>query len=373
MKFTCTKNNIASALSLVSTVAAKNINLPILNNVLLKATEQKVEIVVTNLELAIVVSVRAKIEQEGDFTVPAKTLSDFINLLPEETVEFSLVDNELQITCAKSSTKIKGMSAEDYPVIPSAEDGDGYLFNEADLKKGLSQVIPAAARNDIRPELSGLLFGFYPEKSKELVIAATDSYRLAEKKLKILQGEKGFRVIIPIRTAQEISHILSGNLEGEKENTVRVLLSESQIVVNYGSVQIISRLVDGQYPDYEQIIPKEFKTTGVFSISQMTKEIKAAGLFCSESVNGVEFKLSSEKGVVKVSSTSTQTGEYESEVTAQVDGEENSILLNHRYVLDGLNNLTGEEGVLKLINSDSPCLLSGNNNDYLYIVMPIRQ
>ncbi len=180
-------------------------------------------------------------------------------------------------------------------------------------------------------------------------------------------------MIVPIRTAQEISHMLSSNLEGEKENGVRVLLSENQIVVNHGSVQVISRLVDGQYPDYEQIIPKDFKTTAIFSVSQLTKEIKAAGLFSTESISGVNFQLLPDKGLMKISSTSTQTGEYESEITAQVAGEENSILLNHRYVLDGLNNLTGEEGVLKLINSDSPCLLSSNNNDYLYIVMPIRQ
>ncbi len=374
MKITCIKENLAAALSLVTNLATKSVNLPILSNVLIKADEQKVEIISTNLELAIIVSVRAKIEQPGSFTVPARTLTDFINLLADEKIDIELSNNELVLSCGKSSTKIKGIPADEYPVIPAVGEGQGFLVPVEDMKRGLSQVNLAAARNDIRPELSGVLFAFNQEDSGQLVMAATDSYRLAEKKIKLLQGKESFRVIVPGRTSQEIAHILSSTSELEPEKSVRVILSENQIAVNYNSVQMISRLVEGQYPDYTQIIPKDFKTTAEFSIAKMVKEIKAASLFTTVGVNAVAFDILQAEGEIKIASTSNQTGEYRSGMEANIKGEKNAILLNHRYLLDGLNSITGEEGTLKIINGDSPCVLVGKNDEnYLYIVMPIRQ
>lgn len=371
MKLVCTKENLASALSLVSGVATKNINLPILNNVLIKAGTQKVEIISTNLELAIIVNVRSKIEQPGSFTVPARTLTDFVNLLPDEKIELELKENELQVTCGRSSTKIKGTSSEEFPVIPAAdENSHGFSILADEFKKGLSQVLPAVAKNDIRPELSGILFNF---NDSELTIAATDSYRLAEKKMKLTQGNEKIKVIVPGRTAQEINHILLlGSPEGEKN--VRLLLSENQIALNYDSVQLISRLVEGQYPDYTQIIPRDFKTTAEFSLSKIIKEIKAASLFSTSGINGINFDLDSEQSIIKISSMSTQTGEYKSEVEVDIKGDNNSILLNYRYVLDGLNNLDGDSGILQMINADSPCVLSSKEDSgYLYVVMPIKK
>ncbi|PIT88555.1 MAG: DNA polymerase III subunit beta [Candidatus Magasanikbacteria bacterium CG10_big_fil_rev_8_21_14_0_10_36_32] len=370
MKITCTKENLASALSLVSGVATKNINLPILNNVLIKADSQKVEIISTNLELAIIVNIRSIVEKPGSFTVPARTLTDFINLLPDEKIELELKDNEMQITCGHSATKIKGSPADEFPIIPAADGNNGFLVETAEFKKGLSQVLPAVAKNDIRPELSGISFNF---DENELIMAATDSYRLAEKKIKLSQGKEKIKIIVPGRTAQEINHILSFNtLENEKN--VRILLSENQIVINYDSVQLISRLVEGQYPDYVQIIPKDFKTTAEFSLSKIIKEIKAASLFSTSGVNGINFDLENDKSIIKISSMSTQTGEYNSEAEANIKGENNSILMNFRYILDGLNNLDGDTGILQMINGNSPCIISSKDDaKYLYIVMPIRK
>ncbi|MCX6781820.1 MAG: DNA polymerase III subunit beta [Candidatus Magasanikbacteria bacterium] len=374
MKITCIKENLATALSLVTNLATKSVNLPILSNVLIKASEQKVEIISTNLELAIIVSIRAKVEEPGSFTVPARTLTDFVNLLADEKIDVELKENELVVSCGKSATKIKGIPADEYPVIPAVGEGQGFLVPVEDMKKGLSQVNLAAARNDIRPELSGVLFAFNLENSGQLVVAATDSYRLAEKKIKLLQGKESFRVIVPGRTSQEIAHILSSSSELESEKSVRIILSENQIAVNYNSVQMISRLVEGQYPDYTQIIPKDFKTSAEFSIAKMVKEIKAASLFTTVGVNAVAFDILPAEGEIKIASTSTQTGEYRSGMEAEIKGEKNAILLNHRYLLDGLNSINGDVGTLKIINSDSPCVLIGKNEEnYLYIVMPIRQ
>ena len=374
MKFSCTKENLAHALALVAGVASKNINLPILGNVLLKADGQKVEIICTNLELAIIVNLRSKIEASGSFTVPSRTLADFVNLLPDETVNLEVKENELVVTCGKSSTKIKGTAADEYPVIPSAEGDKGILLKADDLKEGLAQVVPAVARNDIRPELAGVFFGINTNGFDGLTLAATDSYRLAEKKIKLIQGQSEKKIILPGRTAQEMVHILSLTGSEIAEPNARVLFNDNQIVLNYDSVQLISRLVDGQYPDYTQIIPKDAKTTAEFSNSQLVKEIKAASLFTTTGVNAISFDLNVSSSSIGISSTSTQTGEYFSEINAELQGQENSILLNHRYVLDGLNNMTGEKTLLKVISGESPCIFSSKTDEsFLYIVMPIRQ
>src|SRR3989338_7857169 len=207
MKFFCTRENLSKALALVIGVAGKSINLPILSNVLIRASEQKVEFVATNLELAIVSNLRAKVEEPGVFTVPARTLNDFVNLLSEEKVEITLKDSELEVVCGRSSTRIKGAPADEFPVVPVVGEGKGFLVDIEAFKNGLGQVFQAASKNEIRPELAGVLFNFNDEQGY-LTMAATDSYRLAEKKIKLLQGEEKARIIIPGRTAQEMNHIL---------------------------------------------------------------------------------------------------------------------------------------------------------------------
>ncbi len=374
MKIMCTKENLSKALSIVGGIANKNVNLPILGNVLIKADDQKTEIIATNLELAIVAHVRSKVDEPGSFTVPAKTLSEFVNLLSDEKIEMELKDNELLITCGRSSTKIKGTPADEFPVIPSVSTGNGFLFNAEELKSGLGQTISSLAKSEIRPELSGMYFGFNTSYYNGLILAATDSYRLAEKKIKIHQGEGEFKIIVPGRTTQEIVHILSLADNEDKEQNVRVLVGENQIAMHYGNIQLVSRLVEGNYPDYAQIIPKEFRTSAMFDTSKMSKEIKMASLFTTIGVNAISCVINGKEGVVKLSSTSSQTGEYNSEITAEINGEDNLIMLNHRYVLDGLNNIKSETSHLKMINADSPCLFVPTNDDtFVYIVMPIRQ
>lgn len=373
MRFLCTKENLSRSLAMVSGVAGKNINLPILGNVLIKTEEQKIEIISTNLEIAVISNLRAKIEEPGVFTVPARTLNDFINLLSEEKIELILKGNELEVISGKSATKIKGAPADEFPVVPAVGEGKGFLIEAEALKRSLGQVFHAAAKNEIRPELAGVFFGFNVEPQR-ITIAATDSYRLAEKKIKITQGEENIKIIIPARTAQEINHILSLAKGSETEKNVRILVNENQIVVRYDEVELISRLVEGQYPDYTQIIPKNFNTVCEVSTNQLTKEVKAASLFTTTGVNAVNFELNPTENSMVIYSTSTQTGEYKSEISAEIKGEKNSVLLNHRYVLDGLLNMDTEATELKLLNGDSPCVFAPKGDEsYLYIVMPIRQ
>jgi len=374
MHFICTRENLSRALAFVIGVAGKSVNLPILANVLIHAADQGVTFVATNLEVAIISHLRAKVENVGSFTAPARTLNDFVNLLSDEKVEVEVADNEIHLVSGRSSTKIKGSPADEFPVVPASVDGKGYVVEAEALKKGLEQVMLAAAKNDIRPELSGVLCVFNVGGYGGLTLAATDSYRLAEKKIKLEQGQEEARVIMPLRTAQELNHLLSQGKGAEAERTVRLQVTENQIVARSNEVELISRLVEGQYPDYTQIIPKDFLTTAEFETEKMAKEIKAASLFATNGVNAVSLELKTTEGVVAVSSASTQTGEHKSEVAAEVRGENNSTLLNHRYVLDGLSNIGASVGILKLINPESPCVFVPKGDDsYLYIVMPIRQ
>ena len=374
MNFVCTKENLSHALEIVSGIAGKHINLPILSNILIKAENAKVELVATNLEIASKAVLRAKVEEKGAFTIPAKTLLDYVKLLPEEQIKIKKEKNEIIIECAGSRTKIKGEEAEDFPIIPEVEEKHAFVLDAKELKNSLSQVVFASAKNEIRPELSGVLFSFFSDNYKGLVLAATDSYRLAEKKIQTKQGQDQINIILPARSVYEIIRLLSIGLTKETENNVRMWVGENQFAIRYNDFEIISKLIDGKYPDYGQIIPETFKTTAPVNKDIFVNKIKAASLFTSGGANAVSFDLSSEQKELSVSSISSQTGEHSSSIDSDVEGEENSILLNHRYVLDGLQNIENQEIEFKVNSSDSPCLLSGKNEtDYLYIVMPIRK
>ena len=374
MKFTCTRENISHVLDLVGALAGKHTNLPILMNVLFVANESGVEVLATNLEMAVRASLRAKVETPGSFTVPAKTLSDYVHLLSDEKVSISLAENELIVECGSASTKIKGVGPEEYPVIPGVEEEHAYVILAEDFRDALGKTAVAVAKNEIRPELSGVYFGFFTERYAGLLLAATDSYRLAEKKVAVAQGKDLMECIVPARTVYEMMRLISlarGGAEGETQ--VRVWASSNQLAVRFGGFEMTSRLVDGKYPDYAQIIPTAFKTTANFPTDVMVKNIKAASLFTMMGVNAVSFDVRAGDHTISVSSTSTQTGEHTSEIDSDIVGEENSILLNHRYVLDGLQHL-GATTELQMNSADAPCLFRAKGTeDYVYIVMPIRQ
>jgi DNA polymerase-3 subunit beta len=374
MKFTCTKENLIHSLNLIASLTGKSSHLPILANVLITVTDSKVEMSTTNLEVAIRTSLRAKIDKPGSFTVPAKTLSEFVALLRDGQVEVELVENELSIVSGSSKTKIKGSSAEDYPVIPPIDEAHGYALDVTLFKEALSKVVIAVAKNEIRPELSGVYFGLFTERHQGLILAATDSYRLSEAKIPVSQGADVSQAILPARAVFEMIRLFGLGKSMSDEHMVRLWVSDSQMAIRYDTFEMSTRLIDGKYPDYAQIIPASFKTTATFPVDVMVSSIKAAGLFTASGINAVSFDLNQAGQTIAVSSTSTQTGEHSAVVEASVQGEENSILLNHRYVIEGLQHLSGDTAEFNVNGADAPCLLrSVGSLDFIYIVMPIRQ
>lgn len=367
MKLLCTQENLKRGLNLVSHIASKNVTLPILSNVLLKAEQGVLTLLTTNLEMGIICTVRGKIEKEGSFTVQARLLNDYISLLPNEKVDIELVNQELKIQCKNSKTTIKGIEASEFPLIPQVESKDAHLIKIKDFKDALSQVAFAVAFDESRPEINGVYMNFQDNK---LTMAATDSYRLAEKTV-VLDKSSGKKqgVIIPLRTIHELIRVL-----GDESEQLAIAINENQIQFSYGDVNVISRLVEGQYPDYKQIIPKEYLTKVAVDTTEFIKVIKAASLFCKPGVNDVVFTFSPTGHKIDVSAVNVQLGENTSTLEGQVEGEENNIVFNSRYILEGLQNIGSEEVVLEINKSVNPGLLRPKDgNDYVYIIMPIKQ
>lgn len=366
MKITCTQENLHRGLNLVSNIASKNSNLPILNNVLLKANKEGLILITTDLELGIKVFVRSKIEQAGDFTVDAKLLNNFVAYLPKENIELKLEDGSLEIKSKNQETKIKGLEAEDFPLIPEVVKDNEVEMSAADLKQGLRQVMLAASLDTSRVEINAVNFNFQKD---ELILAATDSYRLAEKKIKI-NNNKERSLIVPLKTLQEVSRILNE----PNEQKVKIYLNENQIMFVFDGVELISRVIDGKYPDYNQIIPAEFVTNIKCDINQLALAIKSVSLFCKPGINDIRLNFDSQKQEVVIATASSSTGNSTAKVPAEIKGSSSEIVFNYKYLLDGLNNLEDSTAFIKINSYSSPGLLQPTNSpDYVYLVMPIRQ
>ncbi|MEA3272671.1 MAG: DNA polymerase III subunit beta, partial [Patescibacteria group bacterium] len=258
MQFSCTKENLYRGLSVVSHITTKNINLPILNNVLVKTENKVLKLISTNLEIATSCVIRGKIEGDGDFTVPAKLFADYINLLPNERVDCNEENEFLSIKCGNYGTKIKGIPAADFPLIPQISKESSHRVFAPDLKRAIERVIFAASTNESRPEISGVFVSFNPEGLEgKAVLAATDSYRLAESKLQLNSEDNNKKesVIIPGRTLAEVLRVISvvgGSAEGN--DVVEICIGENQILFSHNGVELSSRLIEGQYPDYHHVV-----------------------------------------------------------------------------------------------------------------------
>ena len=389
MKITTLQENFKFGLFAVSHITGKNINLPILNNVLIKTEKGGIKLITTNLEIGIINTIRGKVEKEGSFTVDAKIISDYVGLLPNKKVSIEQKENDLLINCENYKTKIKGQSAEEYPLIPEVDRKIYYSAQVNEFKQALSQVIFAVSISESRLELSGVLFSF---TNNSLTMAATDSYRLAEKKISVkTNSEEDKNIIVPAKTLQELIRILSGGPEagevGSETMEIKFYLSENQILFTHGSTELVSRLIEGQYPDYKQIIPTNIKTNIKINRAELIRAVKVASLFSKTGINDINLDFPAGKNQAVISSVSGQTGENITELDAQAKGDDNSMVINHRYLLDGLNNINSEMIKIEVIDSNTPCILkplssappSGattdkeKNEGYLYIIMPIKQ
>lgn len=365
MRVICTQENLKAGLAVVGRIISPNNTLPILNNLLLKTENGQLKISSTNLEIGITTQVRCKIETDGEATVYAKTFSELVSNLPNTNITLNAENGEMKVETENYHTIIKTLPAEEFPQIPQIEERNQLSLPAQEFKGALDQVSFAASTNQTQPEISGVMLNV---QNTELKVVATDRYRLAEKKV-FLDKQAGFeqQVVLPQKTAQEISRVI-----GSQADSLQISLNPTQAGFIIGQTTVISRLVDGQYPDYGQIIPTQFNAQVTVQRKALVNALRAGGIF-SQNSSSVSLVFSKESSNLVLTSESADLGKSKVEVQAEIEGESGNLLLNFHYLLDSLNAIDKERVVIKIIDDNSPAiLLPEGDASYIYLVMPIK-
>lgn len=383
MKLICTQENFKKAIFNSERVVSKQTTLPILNNILIEASKNGLQLSATNLEMGVVVKIGAKVEKEGKITLPAKLLSNFVNNLPPgENIQTEGEGQVFKIKSGSSKGFIKGLLATDFPLIPQKK-GDFQLQIEGKkLTNIIKKVITAVALNETRQELTGVNVLF---TEKELFFAATDSFRLTECRLPLAEKDvnKGLyqaliskkeSIIIPAVTLQEVGRIIT-----DEESVVKITVEEGQIFFEINGTTLVSRLINGKYPDYKHIMPKDYKTRIVGEKGILASAIRMASIFTSGKTSEIRLKTDQEKGVVLIEARSVEVGENVSELKLDVIGENQDAVFNSRYLLDGVNTVETAQVAILINSGTTPAAIKEIDEktgevleDYVYIVMPIK-
>ncbi|MBI2573958.1 MAG: DNA polymerase III subunit beta [Candidatus Wildermuthbacteria bacterium] len=374
MKSTVLKNNLKEALGFVERIAAKSPTLPILSNIFISAEKNFLELTSTDLEIGIRYYVLSKNEKPGKTVVPAKFLSQFISLLPEEQITLDLQDNGLHIQSKGYTTLVKTLNPDDFPIIPSLKGNEESVEIETDaLCRGLNQVVGMTGQTQVRPEISGVLFLFEKEILK---LAATDSFRLAEKTLALKKGQsREGSFIVPQKTVRELIAIL-----GERAGKTIIHISPSQVVFEYAAeddpsqthIVLVSRLIEGEYPKYQDVIPSSFAARAMVSKNEFLNHLKAASIFAGKT-NDVRVKTDTEREGLELSARNADIGENVSFVKASVKGENNEAAFNWRFLAEGIAQIKSENVELAMNGDEGPTLVRPTKEEgYLYVVMPIK-
>jgi DNA polymerase III subunit beta len=360
MKLQVTQENLAKALNTVARVANTRQTLPILANVLLQTTDNRLSISATNLDIAITHRIGSKIEKTGAITVPARLMQDFVSSLPDGVLKLELNDNKLHITTDQYQSTINGLVADDFPVMPAISGGSTWKVPAAELKKALSQIVFAASGDDARPVLTGV---YFHTARGEVVAVATDSYRLAEHKLGKNRSSVNF--LVPGSAAQDLLRIIS---DADKE--VNVTHDDQQVLFQVGDVTLVARLIEGNYPDYRKLIPNKFATVAKLARGDFANITKVSALFARESAGSITIKVEDKK--VSINAIASQLGENTAAADAEVKGS-GEVTLNSRYLIDALNAFGGEQVEFCFNGKLEPCILrSSDDPKYLHLIMPLR-
>jgi DNA polymerase-3 subunit beta len=374
MKLLILQEKLKEGLGVIERISTKSLTLPILNNVLISTEKNFLNLASTDLEIGINWWVLAKTEKEGRVAIPSRLFSTLVNLLPNKKINIEAKNNSLFIECENYKTQIKGFSADEFPIIPKITEGESISVGSASFCQSLNQVVDIAALSTTKPEISGVYFLF----QKDLItITATDSFRLGEKKIylkNLSKLQKDYSLIIPQKAAREIINIF-----GEKEGELKIYFSSNQVMfelpmaeTQHPQTQLISRLVEGDYPNYKEIIPKKYTTQLQLQKSEFLNQIKSASLF-SGKINEVKIKADSKKNKIEIFSQNPEIGEYQSSISGKTKGESIEISFNHRFLLDGLANIKSSEVVFELNGNSGPGVLRPvGDQSYLYVVMPIK-
>lgn len=363
MKLQVTQENLNKALNNVARVASSRNPLPILSNVLIKTVNNRLCVAATDLNIAITHYIGSKVSEKGAITVPARLMQDFIASLPPGVINLELDDTKLHISSGKYKSVVNGVPADDYPVMPNISGGTNWKIPGKVLKQALTKTVLAASNDEARPVLTGVYLHTF---QKHLYIAATDSYRLAE--VKSIPLNKEITALIPVSSAQDLLRIL-----GDDDQETSVTCDEQQILFKIGDVEMVARLIEGKYPDYQKLIPTKFNTSAVVKKSELQNTTKVASLFARESAGSVNLEVDVEKKNMSIDSIASQLGENSSDLEARTDGESAKITLNSRYITDALSVMKTDQVNLGFNKKLEPFVLKEHGDDtYTHIIMPLK-
>lgn len=362
MKLQVTQENLSKALASVARTASAKSTLPILSNVLLKTVGNRLSIAATNLDIGITHHIGSKISKEGSITIPARLTQDFVSSLPSGVIDLELEDSKLHITTEKYQSTINGVSAEDFPVMPAISEGSSIKIDAEVLKDALGQVIVAASNDEARPVLTGI---YMHTHEGNLYFVATDSYRLAERK--VMELKQDVKLLVPANAMADLLRVLPDDTE-----TVEVKYDDQQVCFMAGDVELVTRMIDGEYPNYRNLIPGKFDHKAILERSEFINITKVSSLFARESAGSITLSTSEEKKELSITSIASQVGDNTATATAEVEGE-GAITLNSRYVLDALNVFHGKSLQLCFNGKlEASQLIDPKNGDYIHIVMPLK-
>lgn len=365
MEVEITQDTLSKALQATSRVAAARASLPVLGNVLLRTSGTNLLVAATNLELAATTNVGAKVITQGEVTVPAKLISEFIGNLPKEKIELKVKNHKLQIHCAGYTSTINGIDAEEFPELPTIDEKTSVHFTMSrdDFKQAVTQTSLACSNDVTRPVLTGLFWHTFEDS---LYIVGTDGYRLAERKL--FDTKSDLAAIVPVTTIQEVQRVLSDTVE-----EIDVLFDESQVRFRVGDTEITSRLIDGKYPDYRKLIPQTSEINFTVDSDELARTAKIARLFSHDSGGSITMSVDGEANTLSINSVASDIGDNTAvlDVTASGSG---SVSLNSRYLSEVLAVIDAERLSIGFSGKLAPVVVRADAEptDYTHIIMPLK-
>lgn len=362
MKLQVTQENLNRALAAVARVANSRGTLPILANVLLKTYNNRLSVSATNLDIAITHFIGAKVSEEGSITIPARLMQDYVASLPNGVINLDLNESKLKIKADKYNSVINGIVADDFPVMPAISDGTKWSIPSNIFKKALQQVAFAASSDESRPVLTAI---FIHSSKDSLYIASTDSYRLAEKNLG--SNNNQVSILIPASAMNDLLRVL-----GDDDSQIEVTHNDQQALFKTGDIELVTRLIDGQYPDYQKLIPSAFTNQATLKKSDLVNVAKVSSLFARESAGSVTIELNKDSNQLEIKSIASQLGENTATADAKIKGGD-SITLNSKFLIDALGVIEGETVTFGFNGKLEPTILySPDNKDYKHIIMPLK-
>ncbi len=373
MQLSCLQENLSRGLTVVGRAVATRATLPITSNVHISTDQGRLKLVATNLEVAITTWIGADVQEDGEITVPARILTEFVNSLPAERIDVTSTNEPLGIglSCGRFSANVNGMPAADFPPVPTVESGVAGVMDPGELARAINHVAFAAATDESRPVLAGIKVEITGE---DYTFAAADGFRLAVYKGK-MEGAapEDLDFIIPARTLQEVSRLLSGQVHPIE---FTVTPNKNQAMFRLDNVEIVSQLIQGTFPNYSQLVPSSYGTRAVMGLSELSMATRSAAIFARDGSGIIRLHVNAGEdggeGKLVISSRSEEVGDNESEVDVKVEGEESKIAFNSKYLTDVLEVLESNEVALDTTTPSSPGVLRPVDDDsYVHVVMPM--